>query len=187
MPATCHNKEHSKPLSAARQRQVIDETHAYIAKAAQLFAIRQAKLDIMFDLTGRAAGMYRVRKRCLHQRRQIRYNPYIFARYFDDNLATTVPHEVAHYVSDMIYGLNNIKPHGREWKQIMAAFDADDSVTASYDLSGIPRRTVRTFTYHCGCGEQQLSAIRHNKVLKRQYQYYCKVCRQTLQFKAGTE
>jgi SprT protein len=172
------------PLSAEKQQQVIEQTRAYIQQARQLFDIKNTAIDIVFNLKGRAAGMYRVKQNLLCQKREIRYNPYLFAKYFDDNLNTTVPHEVAHFISDIIYGLRNIKPHGREWKEIMLAFDAEPAVTASYDLTGIPQKNLNFFTYQCGCGDRQLSSIRHNRIQKQRYQYYCKVCRQTLLQKA---
>ncbi len=129
-------------------------------------------------------GKGRIFKR---QQREIRYNPYIFSKYFEDSFTTTIPHEVAHYVTDIIYGLKNIKPHGEEWKAVMHAFDADASVTANYDLSGIPVSRQTLFTYQCDCREHQLSTIRHNKIKKRRYQYYCNYCKQTLHYKQQKE
>jgi SprT protein len=175
------------PLSAEKQQLIIDETQAYIKQARRLFSIKNSAfsrtVDITFNLKGRASGMYRVKRSLLHRSREIRYNPYIFSKYFDDNLNTTVPHEVAHYISDLIYGLQNIKPHGKEWQQIMYAFGADASVTANYDLTGIPQNKSRSVTYQCNCGDRQLSLIRHNKIIYRRYKYYCKTCKQTLQQK----
>ena len=174
------------PLSTDKQQLVIKETRIYIKQAISLFKIKDAAVDITFNLKGRAAGMYRIKRKIFSHQREIRYNPYIFSKYFDDNLNTTVPHEVAHYVSDILYGLKNIKPHGREWKEIMCAFGADASVTADYDLTGIPQKKLSSFTYQCDCGDRQLSSIRHNKIRKRQYQYYCKICKQTLQRKENS-
>jgi SprT protein len=181
-----------QPLSDDLKQQVVEETKRYIRLAEQLFDIKMKPVEIVFNLKGRAAGMYRVsqrdlRKLSLHRNRyrEIRYNPYIFARYYEDNLNVTVPHEVAHFVTDIIHGLKNIKPHGKEWKQVMATFGADASVTADYDLTGIPKKKMRSFTYRCLCGDRQLSAIRHNKIIKRQYRYHCKICKQTLQLKDG--
>lgn len=172
------------PLSSEQRQIVIDETFAYIKRAADLFAVKDKTLEVRFDLKGRSAGMYRVKSHrglvFSRQQREIRYNPYIFSKYFDDNFATTIPHEVAHYVTDIIYGLKNIKPHGKEWKAVMDAFGADSSVTADYDLSGIPIKKQAVFTYQCDCREHQLSATRHNKINKRRYQYTCRYCKQVL-------
>ena len=175
------------PLSTEQQQQVVNQTHAYLKKASELFNIKSKSLEINFDLKGRSAGMYRTsfqnKRFFARPKREIRYNPHIFSKYFDDNFTTTIPHEVAHYVTDIIYGLKNIKPHGNEWKAVMRAFDADASVTANYDLSGIPLRKQSLYTYQCTCREHQLSTIRHNKISRRRFQYYCKSCKQPLKIK----
>jgi len=179
------------PLTGEQQQKVIAQTQAYIKQACELFDLKNKTLDITFDLKGRSAGMYRVKqsKGRIFRRaqREIRYNRFIFAKYFEDNYETTIPHEVAHYVTDIIYGLKNIKPHGKEWKAVMQAFDADASVTADYDLSGIPLKKQSLFTYRCDCREHQLSSIRHNKIKKRRFRYYCTHCKQVLHFARPSE
>lgn len=173
------------PISGEQQQQVIEASNVYIEQAVVLFDVRARPVDIVFDLKGRNAGMYRVKQqgRLFNRRcqREIRYNPFIFAKYFDDNMRTTVPHEVAHYIADIIYGLKNIKPHGKEWKDIMRVFNADASVTADYDLSGIPLRQKKLFCYRCACREHQLSSVRHNRIVRERSRYHCKICKQPLQ------
>ena len=179
------------PLTGEQQQKVIRQTQFYIKQAQKLFKLKDKTLEITFDLKGRSAGMYRVKqsKGRLFKRtqREIRYNSFIFAKYFTDNYTTTIPHEVAHYVTDIIYGLKNIKPHGKEWKEVMQAFDADASVTANYDLSGIPLKKQSLFSYRCDCREHQLTSIRHNRIKKRRCRYYCSYCKQILQFEKQTE
>ena len=174
------------PLSDEQQQKVIAQTQAYIKQARELFALKDKAVTISFDLKGRSAGMYRVKQQggriFKRAQREIRYNRFIFAKYFDDNYETTIPHEVAHYVTDIIYGLRNIKPHGKEWKAVMQAFNADASVTADYDLSGIPLKKQSLFTYRCDCRQHQLTSIRHNKIKKRRYRYYCNYCKQLLHY-----
>ncbi|HHJ34259.1 MAG TPA: metallopeptidase (SprT family) [Gammaproteobacteria bacterium] len=173
------------PLSKEQQQQVIAQTRHYIDQAVALYGIKDKPLDIVFNLRGRTSGMYRVSHQLGHYTREIRYNPYIFSKYYDDNFNTTVPHEVAHYISDIIYGLRNIKPHGNEWKQIMLDFNADATVTTDYDLSGIPQKKLSSFTYQCSCREHQLSSIRHNKINRKRFKYYCNFCKKPLQLKTG--
>jgi len=179
------------PLSGEQQQKVIAQTQDYIKQARELFDLKNKAVDITFNLKGRCAGMYRIRPRkgriFSQQHREIRYNPFIFAKYFTDNYETTIPHEVAHYVTDIIYGLKNIKPHGKEWQAVMAAFDADASVTADYDLSGIPLKQQTLFSYRCDCREHQLTSIRHNKIKKRRARYYCNACKQLLHYKQPAE
>ncbi len=176
-----------QPLSTELQQQVVDETYACIKRAEQLLDIQTKPVEINFTLKGRSAGMYRIKHHGSRffgrEQREIRYNPYIFSKYFEDNFKTTIPHEVAHFVSDIIYGLKNIKPHGNEWKTIMQVFGANASVTADYDLSGIPQRKKSLYTYQCGCREHRLGSVRHNRIKKNRGQYYCRFCKKILQFK----
>jgi SprT protein len=86
-------------LSREQRQRVVEATCATIAQATELFDCGFAEIPVTFELRGRAAGMYVVRD----GQRGIRYNPHIFARYFSDNLVNTVPHEVAHYVTDVLY------------------------------------------------------------------------------------
>jgi len=174
-----------EPLGDEQQQLVIAQTHHYIEQAARLLGIKRKAVEINFNLKGRSAGMYRRRGRLGKVKREIRYNTFIFSKYFEDNLKTTVPHEVAHYVSDIAYGLKNIKPHGVEWKNIMATFGADASVTADYDLSGIPLRRKTTYTYSCRCREHELGPVRHKRISSRRNQYYCSYCKQLLVIKGS--
>ena len=161
-----------QPINKQQQDIVRRLTSAYIEQAAVFFKRHIEPVAIQFDIKGRAAGMYLVQD----GKSIIRYNAYLFAKYFEDNIATTVPHEVGHYVADVLYGLENIKPHGMEWKKIMHVLGADASVTANYDLAGIPVRRQKRFTYDCGCMTHQLSAIRHHKVRQGKAAYRCKHC-----------
>jgi SprT protein len=127
--------------------------------------------DICFNLRGRAAGQLRIDAdgRCA-----IRYNPTLLLRYGEDFLKRTVPHEAAHFVAYACHG-RGIRPHGPEWQAIMSTFGADPERCHDYDVSGLEARRLRSFVYHCRCGDHQLSSIRHNKV-RRGARYYCRRC-----------
>lgn len=160
-------------ISPRQQQHVIDATLRQIHRAAKLFGRPFMPIPVLFDLRGRVAGMYRVRGR----ERVIRYNPYLFAKYFDDNLKETVPHEVAHYVIDMLYGAYRVKPHGAEWRAVMADFGAQAEVTCRYDLDGIPMRVHRQYEYGCDCDRHQLGSRRHNRIMRGEARYFCQRCR----------
>lgn len=166
------------PIDESSQVQVVTLTRDYIRRAGDLYGRAFPVIAVNFDLIGRAAGMYRVRGRW----REIRYNPYIFGKYFADNLANTVPHEVAHYITDMRYGLRNVRPHGREWREVMQAFAAEPGATFRYDLSGIPRRHRRQFSYRCACGTHTLGAVRHKRASNGEARYCCRRCGKVLRF-----
>jgi SprT protein len=107
----------------------------------------------------------------------------LFARYFDDNLQNTIPHEVAHYVVDVLHGMRDTRPHGKEWQKVMHVLGAVPQRTHQYDLQGIPQRRQRRFTYHCGCNVYQLTTRRHNLILNGERRYLCRSCNSELQLK----
>ena len=165
-----------EPLDACHRQHVCRMTMEYIARAEQLYDREFPTIPVLFDLKGRAAGMHKVNNNA----RVSRYNPYIFAKYFDDNLATTVPHEVAHYIVDMMYNARSVKPHGREWRLVMHSFGVEAKATGNYDLSGIPVRKYNRHAYQCGCTTHQISSARHNKIVQGKARYYCRRCKSTL-------
>lgn len=169
-------KEQYQSLNGEQRQLVIDQTDHFLQRAEQVTRHKFKPIEIRFDLIGQVAGMYCVR----HDTRWIRYNPFLFAKYFNDNLANTIPHEVAHYVVEQLYGFRGIKPHGQQWRQIMRKLGAEPSRTSDYDLEGIPHRRQRTYSYQCQCRQHQLSTRRHNKIQRQGILYICRYCDQTL-------
>jgi SprT protein len=165
-----------EPIGKPGQRQVLAATEEFICRAEQLFERRFDRIPVLFDLPGRAAGMFKV----MGRRRVIRYNPWIFGKYFEENLRDTVPHEVAHFIVHETCGRRVVKPHGRQWQALMAEFGADPGVTFDLDLEGIPQRRQRTHPYRCECRVHQVSTTRHNRVLKGAGRYHCRYCQGSL-------
>lgn len=172
-------------ISTTQQQQVIEKTRAVILQANLLLEKKFPEVDVLFDLKGRAAGQFRVRGRCC----EIRYNPQVFGLYFDDNLINTVPHEVAHYLIYLLYprrrrGLRKVKPHGVEWRALMAKLEIDASVCHNYNLANIPQRREQRFSYSCSCREHQISCRRHNKIQTGRGRYHCRYCKAVLKVMA---
>lgn len=162
------------PIDATQRVRVTAATHDWIVRAGKLFRRDFPALPVLFDLRGRMAGMYRV----IGERRVIRYNPWLFAKYPEDGMEVTVPHEVAHYITDLVYGFDRIRPHGSEWQALMFDFGIDPraAVRHQLDLSGIPVRMQRRHPYRCDCREHQLSGVRHARVLREAARYVCRKC-----------
>lgn len=160
------------PIDKKQRERVCALTRDYVGRANAFFNLRFKTPEILFDLKGRAAGMFRVKAGL----EQIRYNPYIFAKYFEDNLITTIPHEVAHFVCWKMYLPKRVAPHGREWQQMMAVFDAEASRTCNYDLTGIPTRKQKQYHYQCSCTRYNFTARRHNRVEQGKGMYFCRKC-----------
>lgn len=165
-------------LSDTQRATVVRATLACLARAEAIFQRAFPAIPVRFDLRGRAAGMYRVRRGA----RQIRYNPHIFARFFADGLAETVPHEVAHYVTDVLHGLHRVRPHGPEWRAVAQALGATPRASGRYDLSGIPLRRRTLFDYRCACMSHQLGAHRHGRAQRGETGYVCRRCGAPLTF-----
>jgi len=165
-----------EPINDKQRADVMSATVVCIEKANELLATDIEQIPVRFDLKGRSAGMYRV----VGSQRTIRYNPFIFAKYYAENYTTTIPHEVAHYLTDVIYGYANVKPHGREWRTMMQMFGADASVRCDFDLEGIPLRVYRRVRYICCCQVHELTRVRHNRIQNRGARYFCRVCRTAL-------
>ncbi|MEH6593225.1 MAG: SprT-like domain-containing protein [Halioglobus sp.] len=160
-----------EPIKSEQQQCVLDRTEYFMLEAEKVFGRKFKRIPVLFDLRGTTAGMYKVHGK----RRWIRYNPWIFSKYFEANWRDTVPHEVAHYIIDIAFG-RRAKPHGVEWKTLMARFEADPGVTFKLDLSGIPKRQQRTHPYHCLCQIHQVSTTRHNRVIRGRGRYHCRSC-----------
>ena len=156
-----------QPISPACQERVIIKTNHFLKSAEEYYNRTFKEIPVLFDLTGRAAGMYRVKA----GQSVIRYNPYVFSKYFDDN-----------YVTDILYGLKKIRPHGSEWKSVMQVFGVAANRTANYDLSGLPVRQYQKFQYYCGCQNYELTSRRHNKILRGAGHYLCRDCGNKLLF-----
>lgn len=161
-----------QPIDRQQRRQVRDEADLWRRRAEVLCGVELPPIAVTFDLRGRAAGQYRVRDGY----RSIRFNPYIFARYFDDSLAVTVPHEVAHYAVDVLYGAVRVRPHGEEWRAVMGLLGVDARASGCYDLSGMPVRRQRRFRYRCDCRTHELTTCRHNRIVRGQAVYHCRRC-----------
>jgi len=161
-----------QPIGDAQRREVLARTEAFIREAEAIFNRRFERVPVAFDLKGRSAGMFRT----LGKQRTLRFNPWIFAKYYEENLRDTVPHEVAHYIVHEVYPKRGTKPHGWQWRELMARFGADAGVTFDRDLQGVPQRSQRSHRYFCGCQVHAVSTTRHNRVQRRRARYHCCTC-----------
>ncbi len=161
-----------EPINEAQKRLVRKATRGYIERAEDIFECKFRAVPVKFDLRGRTAGMFKA----VGKDQVIRYNPWIFAKYFEENLRDTVPHEVAHYIVHEVYPQRSTKPHGWQWQELMASFEADPGVTFDLDLSGIPQRRQRSHPYRCDCRLHELSTTRHNRSRRGAGEYHCRYC-----------
>ncbi|MDH3637582.1 MAG: SprT-like domain-containing protein [Gammaproteobacteria bacterium] len=160
------------PIGQEARRQVAAATERWIQRAGRVFGRLLPDIPVTFDLSGRAFGMYRVDRRG----RVIRYNPYLFAKYYAEGLAVAVPHEVGHYVTDILYGHTSILAHGPEWQRVMDTLGVAYRPGIKIDLTGIPVRRHRRFDYCCACRIHRLTTRSHNKITRGTVAYRCRRC-----------
>jgi SprT protein len=160
-----------EPIGQEQRNEVLAVTEHYICQAEGIFERRFKRIPVLFDLRGRSAGMFKIKGR----ERLIRYNPWIFGKYYQENLHDTVAHEVAHYVIHEVFG-RQAKAHGEEWQSLMVCFGANPSATFDLDLSDIPQRRQATHPYRCHCQVHEISTTRHNRILRGRGRYHCRYC-----------
>ncbi|AHE97321.1 SprT family zinc-dependent metalloprotease [Thioalkalivibrio paradoxus] len=151
---------------------------AAIREAAGQFYYRMAALPIpaiRFDLRGRSAGQWRLRDGI----ETLRFNPEAFLRDWDSHFPATIAHEVAHSLVYRRLAPARPRPHGPEWRSIMAQLGFAPEVTHRTPLSG---RRSRVYLYQCGCRMHRLGPRRHYLVTRRGYRYSCSQCGTTLHY-----
>ena len=164
-------------ITASMKKQVEDKLRACIATAERRYNTTFRFPNIRYDLRGTTAGT------ATYSTWTININPVLLAENFDDMLADTVPHEMAHLITDQVYPeahqrtgnmtrtRNGVwrrpkrSPHGEEWKSVMRVLGCDPRRTHSYDVSNARTRERTTYAYKCNCcgAELQMGPKRHAK------------------------
>ena len=166
-------------LTTAQKQVVTDRTVFYLENANRALGLNLGLIPILFDLKGKASGMFVVGR----DKKIIRYNEIIFSKYFEDAVISTTAHEVAHYVNYELHGAKRVKPHGQEWRSLMQLFDVKPEVTSRYDLAGLPLRQQKQHLYQCDCMQHSLSTTRHNRIQASKVSYNCRRCLKPLKLK----
>lgn len=94
-------------------------------------------------------------------------NPVLLVENFDDMLNDTVPHELAHLITDTVYpeahesgpmvrtrrgwkrGKRSV--HGAEWQSVMRVLGVNPSRTHNYDTTNARTREKTSYDYKCNC------------------------------------
>ena len=152
-----------------------ERTRELLHRSAPLCSTYRAPIpdpEIRFDLRGQSAGQVQWRT---GSRPLLRYHLDIARNHQTDFLKTTVTHEVAHLIASACHG--RIRPHGPEWRAIMAYLGVSDPVRChGYALDESSVRRQRRWSYSCDCGDHQLTTTRHKRVLKGMARYHCRRC-----------
>ena len=86
------------PISWKMQQDVIKHTYYYIQIGSQLFNKKFDLIPVLFNLSGRSAGMYRWKSLAANKKDKlgiISYNPWNVEKHYEENFMTNDTHEVA--------------------------------------------------------------------------------------------
>lgn len=122
---------------------------AYLA-CEQHYKQKFKRPEIRYDLRNTNAGEAWMRAN------RIRLNLTFLVENEKDFLARTPGHEVAHLVAHAVYDSKpmngkKVRPHGKEWKEVMGVISQEPSVKHSYDITSLDlhakpkrKRTMKT-------------------------------------------
>jgi len=147
----------------------------YVARASGASTLT---LTLAFDLKGHSTiGQCRQEKRG-HYR--IRLHCELCEHYGQTYLEDVIPHELAHALVMERYG-RRAKPHGKEWKATLEHLEGGkipSKKRPSYPLLRTKRTRLTRHAYTCDCGKKHLlSAIRHNRIVRKTHWYKCLTCK----------
>jgi SprT protein len=118
--------------------------------------------------------------------RHIELNETLLVENFEDFLATTIPHEVAHLLTKQFYP-DAKQAHGKEFREVCKklGFPEAGKTYHSYDLSSVVEKKQKTlYVYECihGCMTFKLSSVIHKRISQEGQIRCCGECRTVLQY-----
>ena len=141
-----------------------------IARAEKAYGVTMPKVDVRFDLTGRAAGMAGYRAGAYYLRFNVNHMS-LGGQSWDHLLNDTVPHEVAHTVCQANPKLGNA--HNTGWKRVCVALGGNGR--RCYTAEDAPEAVAkqRPFSYVTTSGHTvAVSPIIHRKIQNGQSYTY---------------
>jgi SprT protein len=158
---------------AVWKRRVHETTAICLAAARERWPEARLRFPrIEFRLRGRSAG------EACDETWTTNYNLPLLLRYGEAFLDEIVPHEVAHLIVAALHP-QRVKPHGPEWRAVMAFFGVRARATHEFETE--PARRVARVPDRCGCGRPHLLTLRaHRRIRRGLREYTCRSCRQVL-------
>lgn len=178
-------------LSKSLQKQLDDKVEYYLQIADGLEGFERPNLTVRTHLRGTTGGEFvfrlnRVGGLIISYEKdvQLRFHSMFLKENTEHYLKNTVGHEIAHLVAFMIhtYRGHRVKPHGIEWRAVMAAFGLKPETAHVYSTKNLTTRKAARVAYGCGCSptEHHITAAKHNKVQSGMTSLSCRVCKQPL-------
>ena len=175
------------PLTDSREpvRQLAERTQQYLDRLSERYPVEFQGLLLTLKPVvnmGARAGTAQCRQtRSGNAEYMVRYNLALYQRDPSAFLEITVPHEVAHIATFVLYPRQRIG-HGAAWQAIMHEFGADPARCHRFDTDGLVRRQ-RRWVYRCNCPDNRhaISTRMHNAIQRGQRRC-CVTCGSVIRF-----
>ena len=150
----------------------IEDTHACLKKASEMFGVNLSPANVIIEcnVRGRCAGWAHPAK---HGKYRLRFNEEAILK-FPEEMADTIPHEVAHLVCFARRELG--KNHDAGWKRVCRMLGGDDSRTHDMVLTPAKEKVRVRYEYNV-CGEICIVGPRQHKMIQAgatKYSYHNK-------------
>lgn len=131
-----HMGKQTTLLSDSLRVKVTHAVEAAYLKAEKHYQQSFPRPEIRFDIRNTNGG------EAWFRLNRIRYNLTFLVENEKEFLATTVPHEVAHLVAHHVYDSKpmngkKVRPHGKEWIEVMGVLGVEPRVKHTYDLTSL--------------------------------------------------
>lgn len=169
-----HNSQTQPQLTQLLEMALHSKVFSSYNLAETYFLTDFPRPTVLINLRGASAGVAEL------QANRLRFNPILLVQNEEEFLHQVVPHEVAHLIAWHLYG-KRIKPHGKEWQQIMNnVFHLPPLTRHNFCIKQAARQF---YIYGCACPElkHNFTQRRHRLVLAGR-QYKCKQCQGLLSF-----
>ena len=178
----------SVSVSPTLEKAVRDKIEATLEICRRKYGKPFPMPPLEFRQCGRIAGFYRPPSSFWGKPEMLVINPDYFKNHYDEQLNVTVPHEVAHYVTEHVFG--KVKHHGWEWKSVMRVIGLPAADRChQFSLEGVKTRNVaKPFQYECGCITHNVTKQKHLKCQANVARYgktgyRCLKCRKPLVYR----
>ena len=148
--------------------QVIDKVYECFEK----YQIEDTPI-ILFSKRGKVAGTANFGKWTLN------FNKVLMEENPETFINQTVPHECAHLIARLLN--KNIKPHGREWQNVIITLGGNPKRCHSYDTSNSAVYHKTKYLYKCDCQNHVVGPTVHKK-MNDGIKYNCRGCKSVLIF-----
>lgn len=172
-------------VSAAIKQAVEAKITECLTKATQRYKCTFQRPTVSYDKSGTVAGTAN------YTTWHVQFNPVLLMENQAEFIAQTVPHEIAHLITDRVYPHAH-RPtggwftgakrsvHGTEWQSVMRVLGADPRRCHQYDVSSAQTKVKNKYHYTCKCNGDKANHFVGPKVhakVQAGARYTCRNCR----------